>query len=129
AANKLMLMNSLATPAVPALITALDDKDGRTRVEAARALEEIGPGASAAVPRLTQLLNDRQTNVDLRWKAAITLARIGRPAESAVSALLRMLEEKDPLLRNGAAQALGFLGRNHKDVVPALIRALDTQDG
>ena len=128
AANKLMFMGSIARPAVPALIQALDDNDDRVRLQAARALEMVGPGATAAVPRLTRLLNDRRAHIDLRWKAAIVLSYIGRTAETAVPALLQMLEEKDAGLRNGAAQALGVLGRNHKDVVPALLRALYTKD-
>jgi HEAT repeat protein len=35
------------------------DKDPGTRSEAAQALREIGPGAKAAVPALTELLNDK----------------------------------------------------------------------
>ena len=129
AANTIMLeMRSLAKGAVPALIQALEDNDNSVRLQAARALKMVGPGASAAVPRLTQLLSDRKADVDLRWTAAMALSFIGKGAESAVPDLLHMLEEKDPILRNGAANSLGLLGRNHKDVVPALIRALNTKD-
>jgi HEAT repeat protein len=124
AADKLTEMGPLARAAVPALVQALDDVDKNVRIRVMVTLGHIGSAAAAAVPRLAQLLNDRHADKDVRWMSARYLTFIGKPAESTVPGLLRMLDEKDPGLRNGAAQALGVLGHHNKHVVPALLRAL-----
>ena len=52
-----------AKGAVPALIVALKDKNGRVRLSAVHALGRIGPAAKAAVPALTKALKDEYSIV------------------------------------------------------------------
>jgi HEAT repeat protein len=111
-----------ATAAVPSLIAALDDADGETRVYSAWALGAIGdttaaaplathagdadPGmrkmvayslgslgnAPAVRPALLRLLVDAVP--DVRWNAALALARLGDPAGREV---LRQMVDRDYL--------------------------------
>jgi HEAT repeat protein len=104
-----LCLGRIGTPtAVPALIAALDDADGETRVYSAWALGAIGDtsaaaalaahaadedpgmrkmiayslgnlgGSPAARPALLRLLVDEVP--DVRWNAALGLARLGDPA-------------------------------------------------
>lgn len=78
----------LGDAALPALIAALHDRDPKVRRAAADALGKIGPSASAAVPHLTELLDDEHA-----WPAAAeALGRIGPEAREAVPKFLEALE-------------------------------------
>lgn len=64
AAYTISSMGSAAAPAVPALIAALADTVPNTvRYPALVALREIGPPAKAAIPRLDELLGDRNDEI------------------------------------------------------------------
>ncbi|MDB6021566.1 MAG: lyase domain protein repeat-containing protein, partial [Pedosphaera sp.] len=68
------------------------------------ALEEIKPDQEQLIPLLlTGLKSDRQ---DLKWGSAVVLGRLGRKASSAVPALMELLNDRNPLVRHDAAQAL-----------------------
>ena len=69
--------------AVPALIEALQHKEHWMRSAAARALQYIGPEAKAAVPILTETLNDEGAVVRRKTAEAGT-AVSGSPNHSAV---------------------------------------------
>ncbi|MDH4132418.1 MAG: HEAT repeat domain-containing protein, partial [Gemmatimonadota bacterium] len=60
-----------ATPAVPALIEALNDPVDAVRYPVCVALREIGPGAIAAVPALTEMLDDRNDDIASMARKAI----------------------------------------------------------
>jgi HEAT repeat protein len=60
-----------ASPAVPALIEALNDPVDAVRYPVCVALREIGPGAAAAVPALTVMLDDRNDDVASMARKAI----------------------------------------------------------
>ena len=75
AAWALFELGPKATPAVNALVEALDDPE--VRVPALRALEAIGPRAYPAVPELASLLSDPDAYV--RLGATLTLAGVARP--------------------------------------------------
>ena len=111
-----------ATAAVPSLIAALDDADGETRVYSAWALGAIGDTTAAAPlaaqtgdadsgmrkmvayslgslgdapavrPALLRLLTDAVP--DVRWNAALALARLGDPAGREV---LRQMVDREYL--------------------------------
>jgi len=70
----------------------LQDPDPWRRVEAAQALQEYGPEATAAIPSLTEALQHKHD--DLRFQAAATLGAIGPEAKSAVPALMQMLTDE-----------------------------------
>ena len=69
--------------AVPGLIGALQDKDGRVRMAAMEVLGTLGPAAKDAVPAITGvLLHD--VGMDIRAAAAKTLGEIGPAAKEAI---------------------------------------------
>jgi HEAT repeat protein len=74
-------------------------------MQAALALEKIGPDARAAVPQLTIALNDSEWSV--RRQAVLALGQIGPDAHPALPAL-RRLQNGDPngLVRKAVEQAL-----------------------
>jgi HEAT repeat protein len=67
-------------------------------------LGQIGPGAFAAVPVLTELLYDEWWYV--RENAAAALGHIGTSGERAQSALGQLLQDPNPDVRASASEAL-----------------------
>ncbi|HEY5907159.1 MAG TPA: HEAT repeat domain-containing protein, partial [Vicinamibacteria bacterium] len=83
------------------LVEALKEKDGNVRSKAARALGGIGPAAKEAIPVLLEALRDREAHV--RWDAARALGQIGAAAAEGLAAAVN---DKDPVVRQIAADAL-----------------------
>jgi HEAT repeat protein len=108
-------LSKIGTPAVDALIGALQHDDDDVRWKAAIALGEIGDPRS--IDPLLILLCDEDRFV--KSHAALALGAIGEPA---VNPLIRALREGDGNLRWGAAIALGKI-RDPRSIEP-LIRAL-----
>jgi HEAT repeat protein len=141
-----------------ALQTALGDSSGKVRVQAAYALGNIGLAAKKALPKLVEALNDSEVKVrlvaaqalwvldkqtqgvgvlaealknpdaEIRISAAMSLARIGKEAKSAVPALALALSDRDKVVRAHVAEALYNIGPEAREAVPALILALDHAD-
>src|SRR5262249_38000895 len=65
-----------------------------------------------ALPPLIERLGDQFEQPHVVW----ALGQIGRPA---VPALVASLQDKDSLLRAGAASAVGFMGNEAAAAVPA----------
>ena len=86
---------------VAILVEALREKDGSVRAKAARALGGIGPAAREAIPVLLDALHDREAHV--RWDAARALGQIGAAAAEGLAAAVN---DKDPVVRQIAADAL-----------------------
>jgi HEAT repeat protein len=82
-------------------IDAIRGEDADERAAAASALAEVGP---AAVGPLWPLLSDPRSRV--RAVAAEALGKVGPAAELAVPALARLLQDRDPDVRQHAAAAL-----------------------
>jgi len=125
-----------AQEAVPALTKALEDEEGLVRARAIGALGAIGPGAQA-VPALLRLLEDGELNAAwaleaigpeaseavpyliralaedrhqrTRAAAAKALGAIGPAAHEAVPALRKALEDRSPSVREAAAEALAAI--------------------
>ncbi len=78
----------LAHPvAVPALVAAMDDRDGDVRESATRTLGRFGPAAAAATPRL--LARIARADGEFDWQLAVdALAAIGPAHPDAIPALL-----------------------------------------
>jgi HEAT repeat protein len=121
-----------AAPAVPDLVTALNDVDfaGMQPLLIA-ALGRIGPAAKEAVPALLRLLKDEASR-DLALPALRQIDR-NNPAfvklleDEVIPALAATLQDpraKDQS-RRLAARVLGELGR---PAIPALVRALESKD-
>jgi HEAT repeat protein len=100
--------------ALGALIDNLKEESPEQRGPAQAALISIGP---PAVPPLIDTLKDKER----RNGAALTLGRIGKPAEPALPNLLEGLRDPDATFRMSAHHALVFLGPG---AVPYLVRAL-----
>ncbi|HDR74026.1 MAG TPA: HEAT repeat domain-containing protein [Methanoculleus sp.] len=84
------------------LMATLQNGNSYTRLQAARALGEIG---APAVGPLVQALTDRGTC--FRWTIAIALARVGLPA---VESLIDVVTTRDDPVRNPAVWALAEIG-------------------
>jgi len=76
---------------VEAWTLQLQEADLEGRCEAARALQQYGREAKAAIPALIEALQDQHDA--LRFQAAATLGAIGPEAKSAVPTLLQMLKD------------------------------------
>ena len=71
----------------------------------------------------------RDSNPNVRQRAAIELGRIGAADERVLPALIKALDDKDAIVRRQTARGLGRIGAADERVVPALIKALDDKDG
>ncbi|MEW5856513.1 MAG: protein kinase, partial [Cyanobacteriota bacterium] len=67
-------------------------------------------------------------DVEDRYAAAEALGKIGIPAQHAVPALIKALEDEDETVRGNAASALGNIGLATKDVIFVLSQALEDED-
>ena len=93
------------------LTEALDDQDPDVKSAAVLALGAMGPKAEAALPRLVIMLDtndlrsDWPTWLPLRIDVAEAIGKIGKRESMAIAKLEPMLQDKDPLVRIGAALA------------------------
>jgi hypothetical protein len=93
-------LGEMGAGAIPALIELLKDKDWQIRIAATGALGKIGPEAKTAIPDITALLRDEEACV--RIEAAWALAKMGAEAKNEAT---RVLTE---LLRNKMAGVRGI---------------------
>lgn len=93
---------------VPNLLRVSRDTATGAKAAAAKSLGIIGPEAKDAVPRLVQLLDDKDG--DTRAAAAEALGRIGPPAAAGAIPKLREAMRSDPLVAPAARKALDRLG-------------------
>jgi HEAT repeat protein len=131
AARILGALGPRAKPAVPALRTALRDKEPEVRMAAAGALWNVTGSARVSVPILIQeLVVESPSNRGdySRSHAAQALGQMGVDAKEAVPYLSRALRDRDGSVRLAAAQALGRLGPQARAAVPALIKARKDDD-
>jgi HEAT repeat protein/flagellar basal body rod protein FlgF len=111
-----------ATTAGPALILALSASASDVRAAAADAIEHVIPNDEHASQAVVEMwANDlKSSSPELRYRAALSLGRMGPKAISAIPELIQLVS--DP--QSGAARALGEMGPNATDAVPALVEAL-----
>jgi HEAT repeat protein len=96
------------------------DEDPKLRVKAAEALGKFGP---AAVPTLTELLED-----DDGWMVlavARALWKINRGSKAVVPALTKLSKDKDWQVRWNAVTALGDIGAEAKASIPTLTELIN----
>jgi HEAT repeat protein len=110
-------LRQIGEDAMPALTSALQDKDDYVRAFTAYALGAIGKDA---IPALTSALQDKVK--DVRTAAVNSLGRIGK---DAIPALTSTLQNNDKDMRTAAVNLLGRIG---KDAIPALTSALQNND-
>jgi HEAT repeat protein len=106
---------------IPLLVRFLRDPDAKTR---SAAWHQLGNLAHSLPPMLPGLLSLAEQNREGLLGKYVALTMISPRDERMVSALLLAL--KNPQLRGGAANLLGYAGEGHQElVVPSLIEALD----
>jgi HEAT repeat protein len=121
AAVALVRITGRTDPYLPFVLELLAASDWRVRREAFVFLEEIGPAAAAAVPRLVQILKDPAD--PLRHFAASALGHVGRNADEVVPVLVAMVGESAWHLRLTAIHALGLFGPKACAALPVLQEA------
>jgi HEAT repeat protein len=102
-------MGTKAAPAVPSLVSTLDDPDPKIRSAAAYALGGIGADAESAVPKLVTHLSDQDP--DVRAASAQALGLIGPGAQDARPALIEARDDREASVREAARFALEMLSR------------------
>jgi HEAT repeat protein len=129
-----LLRAAWPTPTVvPALAAALESGRGDVRSAAALLLGRIGPDASAAVPRLQQLLNEpsegsvNSTTTTRRWSdppraAAQALGRISSSRE-VIGALTEILGSSLADRRDSAALGLAEMGAPARAAASSVVAA------
>lgn len=108
------------------VIELLKNDDEVVRYRGAKLLGRLGRKAAPAVPKLTELLNDKIPQV--QTAAIEALAAIGPAAKAAVIELAKKLEAEDRVMAREAAQALQSIGPAAAPAAPALAKALDSDD-
>jgi hypothetical protein len=109
------LVRRLAARSVPQLVASLGDRE--TAGQAAFAISQVGKGAAAAVPSLTELAKDSDPR--LRGLAILALSRMGGAAKPAFEPLKAALTDPDEMTRMYAADALNGIGAEGRAAVVA----------
>lgn len=123
AGTALALSGSQAAPAVPELLTALDDESNLVRAAVVDALAEIGAPASAAAPSLARRLS-AESDPDILHAIGRTLIRFGSSSMSSIPVIVEALQSGSPAGRRIACGVLGSLGADGDFVVHALVRSM-----
>jgi HEAT repeat protein len=105
-------------PTTADLLAKLKDKHKAVRLQALKALGELGTPVKSAIPDLAEALHDKDREVQVQ--AAQALAQIGR---EAVPALRDALKDESGSVRFQAAIALGMIALDAKEAIPALMEA------
>jgi HEAT repeat protein len=101
-------LGKIGVPALPDLITTLQDPNPSVRLRAIRTIVAMGKVASDAAPGLAQCLKDSDPRV--RQWAAVALGQIGPAAAGGGAALIGALKDPEPSVRQASAAALGAIG-------------------
>jgi HEAT repeat protein len=96
----------------------LSTSSAPVRVEAARALGNIGKGSQEAVSALVYALTDPKYIV--RREAALSLGKLGSSADFALNSLIRALDDRNPDVRWRASEALGVIGIKTDEILSRL---------
>ena len=118
-------LGRIGRPAVPALISSLNNGNPVYLQAAVEALAHVG---EPAVPELIKALEDGKRPLLARQHAARALGRIGNDKGKVLPALLKRLEDESPLIRIAAIEALGNLGSRAGAATANLIKVIDDRD-
>jgi HEAT repeat protein len=96
-------------PALPALLSALQDSDAGVRAWVAQDISDIGSGAATAVPRLRAMLHS--SDAGSRGTACNALGAIGFAARGTLPDLQQALNDSSPEVRQSARDAIVRIDR------------------
>ena len=132
AANALMDMGSVASPAMPDLVALLENVETSeaTRQRVIGILKSIGPAASSATELLVRELNDVNRDDSTRASAAAALGEIGPDARQAIPTLLDRFAsaEVSAYIRSDIAAALVQIDPKSDSVTQGLVAAFDKSE-
>jgi HEAT repeats len=119
-ANGFMALGEEARPAVPGLISLLNDTNHEVRYLSIFALRCLGPVAREALPELTNCLADR--DFDVRDDAVMAMGTMHADPEHVVPLVMAFLEKyrSDAILCSDSLGALGQFGTNAASAVPLI---------
>jgi HEAT repeat protein len=116
-----------ARAAVSTLMKTLKDPDDTVRKNSAEALEQIGSLTQSHLGALIEVLTS-DSNGEVRLAVVSVIKRMGTEGETAVPALIKVLEDKEAAVRQKAATTLGTLGPVAKTAVAPLAKALKDEN-
>ena len=119
-----------AKEAVPALVDLLKQEGCVNTHAIVYALGKIGPDAASAQPVLVELLKNTDENLVLEsaWALANIEPQSAEIAAKTLPILTAGLTNSSPLIRVGAAEALGNLGVLATEAIPALQKVMNDND-
>ena len=116
---------AIGPAATAALIPVIQGNDRQARYLAVKAMADYGPRASAAVPALTVVVEQREYDDQTVDGAIRALGRIGPAAGAAAPVLARLLDEQIEFPRHeGVYEALSAMGPAAAAALPAVLRNL-----
>lgn len=124
--NASISLGKLKGDALAVMQSALRDKQGWIRLQAAKGLYAAAPESAEPVTVLRELLEERA--LELRCEAALLLGKYGSRAEEATPGMVSLLREDNPKARRMAAHALAAIGHAGTDVAEALRDCLSYPD-
>ncbi|MBI4851445.1 MAG: HEAT repeat domain-containing protein [Acidobacteria bacterium] len=116
----------IGSPAVPALIKALENKEDRNSV--IKVLGKIGPGAKMALPKLLELLDDKDPFIHFYIADAISaISKADEQVKVVVPLLIDKLNDanQDEYRRVSIIKVLGNIGPKAIDATDLLVRELN----
>lgn len=108
---------------VAELIKALGSQDATVQIEAAEALEAMGPDAADGVSALMGAL--KSDNAEVQAHAADALGAIGGAARPAAKALAALVRDDDEIVRREAIEALQRIRPGPQVMLPILSSLLN----
>ncbi|MHC5066396.1 MAG: HEAT repeat domain-containing protein [Planctomycetota bacterium] len=115
-----------ASSAVPAMLEAMKGPDGRGDINIARDVGRMGLAVPAAMDGLVSMLGSEDE--DVRSTAIGAFRSVPSAPDSAMKALIHILETDRWARRREVALVFGRLGESARDAAGALVKALEHED-
>lgn len=120
-------LGAIGQAALPAVLAVASNPEDARRIDAIRAVAEIGPPAKAAVPLLIQLIRSPSSDHAVQRVALHALGEMGPAAAPAIPDLTSIVVgmDSDEAQIDAAAYALGRLGPLAQPALPALVKHME----